>query len=213
MTPPGLVCAHRGASLDLPDNSVAAFVAAIATGCDVIETDVRMRGDGRLVLAHDTWDVAREDVVALDTLVELAWGRVGLDLEIVEAGLERAVLDAVDGFPGRLIVTSTVPEILSDVHRLTRGIDTGLVVEAPFCGDPFTLADQCGASIALVEEEIATPSLLGCAATSGRPLWVWTVNDERRLHQLLATSSVAGVITDDPALACRLRAEQAHLAN
>src|ERR1700754_43193 len=36
-----LVCAHRGASRRLPDNSLRSFEAAIASGCELIETDVR----------------------------------------------------------------------------------------------------------------------------------------------------------------------------
>ena len=107
----GLVCAHRGASLDLPDNSLEAFVAAIAAGADVIETDVRRAPDGTLVLAHDPWDIV-EGVVELAALVDLARGRVGLDLEIVEQGLERQLLDVVDGFTDWLIVTSTYPDVL-----------------------------------------------------------------------------------------------------
>ncbi len=206
----GLVCAHRGASLHLPDNSVEAFAAAIAGGCDVIETDVRMAPDGRLVLAHDTWDVEHPDVVELGTLLELAGGRVGLDLEIVELGLERALLDAVDGFDGWLIVTSIYQEVLNEVNRHTRGIETGLVVEAaadggPFAADPFRYADECGAAIVLVDDAVATPQLIADAGAAGRPLWVWTVNDAARITELFAEPAVGGVITDDPELACALR--------
>jgi glycerophosphoryl diester phosphodiesterase len=204
MTRRGLVCAHRGASLELPDNSLEAFVAAIASGCDVIETDVRMRADGRLVLAHDTWDV-HDDAVELAALLELARGRVGLDLELVEAGLERALLDAVDGFPEWLIVTSTFAAVIEEISRLSEHIYTGLVIEAPLDGthDPFELADACGAAVTLIEDELATRAVLDRAA--GRPLWVWTVNDAARIAALLAEPAVTGVITDDPALACRLR--------
>lgn len=214
-----LVCAHRGASRDLPDNSMAAFVAAISSGCDVIETDVRMGRAGRLVLAHDTWDVEHDDVVELADLVELARGRVGLDLEIVEAGLERAVLDVVDGFPNWLIVTSIFPEILTEVARLAEHMDTGLVVEAPYAGHPFeghpdadrpfALADSCGARVTLVEDDLATPALFERARGTGQALWVWTVNDRARLTELLSEPAVSGVVTDDPALACELRAELA----
>src|SRR4051812_19605805 len=192
----GLVCAHRGASLKLADNSMEAFVAAIASGCDVIETDVRVRPDGTLVLAHDLWDVV-EGVVGLEALVELARGRIGLDLEIVEVGLERALVAAVDGFHEWLIVTSTLPAVLEQIHRLTTHIDTGLVIEAPYdgtplLGDPFAMVEACGADIALVEDVIATPELVARAAAEGRPLWVWTVNDAARITELLSAPGVTG---------------------
>jgi glycerophosphoryl diester phosphodiesterase len=200
----GLVCAHRGASLDLPDNSMEAFVAAVASGCDAIETDVRQRADGTLVLAHDPEDIV-EDVAELGALLELAHGRIGLDLEIVQFGIERALVDAVDGFDGWLLLTSIYPDVLAEVSRLTRHIATGLVIEAPFAGDPFALADDCGAQVTLVEDEIATPPVLARAADRGRPFWVWTVNDAPRLGQLFAAPGVTGVITDDPALAVSVR--------
>lgn len=208
----GLVCAHRGASLDLPDNSTPAFVAAIATGCDLIETDVRMTSDGELVLAHDTWDLECDDLVTLEALLELAAGQVGLDLEIVEVGLERALLDIVAGFPGRLIVTSIFPEVLIDVNRLTDSIETGLVIEVPEDGgpldaDPFTLTDACGASVTLVEDPLAVPEVAARAHRDGRPLWVFTINDAARMRELFAAPGVTGVITDDPALACDVRAD------
>jgi glycerophosphoryl diester phosphodiesterase len=209
----GLVCAHRGASLNLPDNSLEAFVAAIAAGSDLIETDVRMSGDGELVLAHDTWDLDRDDLVTLDALLELASGQVGLDLEIVELGLERALLDTVAGFAERLIVTSIYPTVLVEINRLTDSIETGLVIEVPEHGgaldtDPFALTDACGAAVTLVEDPIAVPDLADRAHQGGRPLWVFTVNDAGRMGELFAAPGITGVITDDPGLAVEVRTER-----
>lgn len=47
------VAAHRGLSSDYPENTMAAFRAAIAAGVDQIETDIRVSKDGELVLIHD----------------------------------------------------------------------------------------------------------------------------------------------------------------
>lgn len=47
------VIAHRGASAQAPENTLAAFDLAIALGSDAIETDVRCTRDGVLVLCHD----------------------------------------------------------------------------------------------------------------------------------------------------------------
>jgi glycerophosphoryl diester phosphodiesterase len=204
------VCAHRGASLDLPDNSMAAFAAAVASGCELIETDVRMTAAGELVLAHDTWDLERDDLVTLEALLDLAAGQVGLDLEIVEFGLERALLDLVAGFPGRLLVTSIFPEVLVEMNRLTDSIETGLVIEAPigdvpFPTDLFALTDACGAAVTLVEDPLAVPELISRAHGDDRPFWVYTVNDAGRMRELFETPGVAGVITDHPVLACEVR--------
>jgi glycerophosphoryl diester phosphodiesterase len=44
---------HRGASAAAPENTYAAFEAAIAEGAAYTETDVRVSSDGQLVLVHD----------------------------------------------------------------------------------------------------------------------------------------------------------------
>ena len=45
--------AHRGASTDAPEHSLAAYRAAIEQGADGIECDVRLTADGHLVCVHD----------------------------------------------------------------------------------------------------------------------------------------------------------------
>jgi glycerophosphoryl diester phosphodiesterase len=73
--------AHRGAAVELPENTLAAFARALDVGADAIETDCHVTKDGHVVLSHDatgermahvaraiadatleevrTWDVAR----------------------------------------------------------------------------------------------------------------------------------------------------------
>ena len=53
--PSPLVVAHRGASVDRPENTVAAFDAAVRAGADAVEFDVRMSADGHAVVMHDPW--------------------------------------------------------------------------------------------------------------------------------------------------------------
>ena len=47
------VCAHRGWSSAMPENTLAAFGAAVAMGADEIEMDVRFTSDGVPVIGHD----------------------------------------------------------------------------------------------------------------------------------------------------------------
>jgi glycerophosphoryl diester phosphodiesterase len=47
------VTAHRGASLHAPENTLAAFRAAVTAGADYVELDVQRTRDGRLVVLHD----------------------------------------------------------------------------------------------------------------------------------------------------------------
>jgi glycerophosphoryl diester phosphodiesterase len=48
-----LVLAHRGYHADEPENTLAAFAAAVTLGVDGIETDVRLSRDGLPVILHD----------------------------------------------------------------------------------------------------------------------------------------------------------------
>ena len=46
--------AHRGASAEAPENTLAAIRRAVACGADLVEVDVQRSKDGALVLVHDT---------------------------------------------------------------------------------------------------------------------------------------------------------------
>jgi len=47
------VVAHRGASLEQPENTLAAFELALAVGAPAVEFDVRITADGEAVVMHD----------------------------------------------------------------------------------------------------------------------------------------------------------------
>jgi glycerophosphoryl diester phosphodiesterase len=51
---PTLVYAHRGASAELPENTMQAFTRAVELGADILETDAYVTRDGHVVLAHDS---------------------------------------------------------------------------------------------------------------------------------------------------------------
>jgi glycerophosphoryl diester phosphodiesterase len=45
--------AHRGAAIELPENTLPSFARAIELGADAIETDAHLTRDGHIVLSHD----------------------------------------------------------------------------------------------------------------------------------------------------------------
>ena len=68
------IVAHRGASLDAPENTLAAFRLAWSQGADAIEGDFRLTKDGRIACLHDdtTQRTAGLDLTVADsTLAEL----------------------------------------------------------------------------------------------------------------------------------------------
>ncbi|MGX2995870.1 glycerophosphodiester phosphodiesterase [Streptomyces sp. JNUCC 64] len=50
---PVQVVAHRGASEDEPEHTLAAYRKAVEDGADALECDVRLTADGQLVCVHD----------------------------------------------------------------------------------------------------------------------------------------------------------------
>ncbi len=49
-----LVIAHRGVSLEAPENTLAAFRRALEIGVDAVETDVHLSSDGEPVVLHES---------------------------------------------------------------------------------------------------------------------------------------------------------------
>ena len=47
------IVAHRGDSAFFPENTIPAFQSAAELGVDVIETDVHLTKDGKIVIWHD----------------------------------------------------------------------------------------------------------------------------------------------------------------
>ena len=108
--------AHRGASGNYPENTLLAFEKALEIGVDEIELDLRLTGDGHLVVMHDetvdrttdgTGRVARltlseirtldagsvfgekfrgERVPTWEEVLELVRGRVRLNVHLKEGG-------------------------------------------------------------------------------------------------------------------------------
>jgi glycerophosphoryl diester phosphodiesterase len=116
-----LIIAHRGASVEFPENTLAAFAAAIEAGAQMCELDVQLTADGVAVVIHDETvdrttdgrgavaamtlaeirplDAGRKfgaafagaRVPTLEEVLILAQGRCGLNVELKGAGVEREV--------------------------------------------------------------------------------------------------------------------------
>jgi glycerophosphoryl diester phosphodiesterase len=154
-----LVIAHRGASIEHPENTIEAFEAAIDLGADAVEFDVRMTFDGHAVVMHDS-DVSRttdgHGLVSEKTLEEIRKlgvptleealsclaGRAAADIEIKNLPGEpdftpdrepavEATLAALDAvaFSGQVIVSSFNPASIAHGRALRPDVPTGLLTE------------------------------------------------------------------------------------
>ena len=185
-----LVVAHRGASADAPENSIEAFEQAIELGADMIEFDVRRDPDGILVVSHDP--LPQPGTATLEQVVAVCAGRIALDVELKEPGLEADTLRLVSSTD--FVVTSFLPDVVAETKRLRPNVRAGLLLgrETTTIPDPAP-ADFLAPHFALLDR------------VAPGDLFVWTVNDEAMLEPLFADSRVAAVITDDPALALAVR--------
>ena len=68
-----LVIAHRGASGELPENTLPAFERAIELGADYVEFDVHADREGRLVVVHET-PAAGRSYPSLESVLDLCRG-------------------------------------------------------------------------------------------------------------------------------------------
>ncbi len=125
------VCAHRGDSLNAPENTLPALRAAAAAGASVAEIDVVLTGDDQIILLHDE---------VLDRTTD-ARGRVA-DLTLAEVRR----LDAGAWFGPRFAGTRipTLREALAEA----RSLGIGLLVEVKERQRPDRMHDRLAGLLA-----------------------------------------------------------------
>ncbi|MGW0118773.1 glycerophosphodiester phosphodiesterase [Streptomyces sp. NPDC003327] len=117
---PVQVVAHRGASEDVPEHTLAAYVKAIEDGADALECDVRLTADGHLVCVHDRRVDRTSNGRGAVSAFELA------DLAALDFGAWRAWEDSGEG-PDRKELGST--SVLTLERLLELVADAGRRVE------------------------------------------------------------------------------------
>jgi len=219
---------HKGADLMAPGNTVPSFEAALAADVDMIECDVLRLLDGRIVFAHDYEDAARREPLTLDEgfdhLASAQYGSLEFDVDIKLPGYEREVVEAIRsrGLDHRTLVSSHYLESLDEVGRLAPHIPRGLsvpkvrrdytksVLAVPAYGVARIMRARLPRQVAPLLEAgriqavmshwlLVSRSLVDVAHAHGGEVYVWTVDDPRRIEQLHALG-VHAVITNDPRL-------------
>ncbi len=154
MIPP-LRIAHRGASGRglAPENTLAAFEKALDIGVDMLEIDVRVTGDGQLIVLHDpsldrTTDcegIVREmrldeirqadagdgeRVPILPEVFDLARNRASILLEIKSDFIAERVVQAIADaqIEEQVVVQSFNPQTVERVKRLAPHLPSSLLI-------------------------------------------------------------------------------------
>ena len=218
-----LIIAHRGVTSPARENTLEAFRKAVDLRADMIEFDVRRTRDGRYVIHHDPdlsgkslidmtlqeiRDRARSvgfDIPGLEEVLELARGRIGLDIELKEEGYEREIVRLVTETirEGDFIISSFHAGSIERVKQCRAGVQTGLIFNDGTALTDEILQGQTEWLLPVVS--LANDALLERMRKAGKRIAVWTVNDENRMKRLLDDDRIDGIITDrtDAALAVR----------
>ncbi|MGV8968894.1 MAG: glycerophosphodiester phosphodiesterase family protein [Microbacteriaceae bacterium] len=102
------VIAHRGLSLDVPENTIASFTAAATLGVSHIETDVHASSDGVAIISHDS-------------LLERVAARPGSVADFTARELSTIDLGGGFGFPTLTEALDALPDTFFNIDVKSAG--------------------------------------------------------------------------------------------
>jgi glycerophosphoryl diester phosphodiesterase len=188
----------------------------------MIELDVRRTSDRELIVFHDSErartpiaNLTRSEIEGLtgvfppllEEALELARGRIALDVELKEDGYVDEAAGMLAGFAangGDLIVTSFLERVLAQLTKLTPQLRRGLLLKRSTERAP-ERANACGATIVLPKMQLVNEASLAELSDAGLTVIVWDFMAAEHAA-LLADPRISGVITDDVAGALAVRA-------
>jgi glycerophosphoryl diester phosphodiesterase len=215
---------HRGAAALAPENTLASFRAAVATGVDLVEFDV-IRHSGQLVVAHGPKDVGPDSPSldeALRFFVEEA-PEIGLHLDLKLTKCEAEVVAALrrHGLVERSFVSSYYLSTARAVAAHDGDLRTGLTIPrrifriseegrsaplariglrllrwlTPFLVRP--LLSLTRATDLVAHHSLITSGCVRAAHARGAAVVTWTVDDPAGLARV-ERAGVDAVVTNDP---------------
>ena len=218
------IIAHRGASREAPENTLAAFRRAQLLGADGVELDVHLTTDGVLVVHHDAIPrEAPEPALMGKALHELSWGEVSLfrvrgepiprlqDVldavgstlnvycELKGAGTTAAACALLAGGAPRHAVHAFDHRQVAEAERLAAPLPRG-VLEVSYHVQPLAGLTSVHARDLWQQWEMIDQTLVNDAHALGARIVAWTVNDAAAMSALAALG-VDALCTDDVALA------------
>ena len=212
--------AHRGASLDAPENTLEAFALAVDQGADMIETDLHMTEDRQIVLAHNAEagdteigqlplaEVRRRlpNAPTLQEALDSFGAQIPFNLEIKRGGedyyhgLERLALEMVQerGLLEKTLFSSFYDSALERLTKLEPLARIALLISrrAPLSIEE--RADRLEVEGVHPEREIVTPEMIEALQVEGYRVCVFTVDDPADQKRLIDWG-VDGIFTNAPA--------------
>lgn len=205
-----LVTGHRGAAGLEPENTLHSFKRAIDLGVDRIELDVHLTKDRKLVVIHDetvdrttdghghvggfTLEEIRgldagmgERVPTLQEVIDLAKGRVVMQIELKGLGVEGAVVRAAEEneLGDDVVLTSFRHYMVRRAKTLNPLLSTGVIFLCmPINASRLALdakADAIHPNVNYVDAH-----MVEYAHRHGLKVGVWTANDEGTMRRMVA---------------------------
>ena len=225
------VYAHRGASAEFPENTLAAFRRALELGVDGIELDVHVSADGVPMVIHDatvdrttngvgavsmltcqelqSLDAgAGERIPTLGEVLDLVGSRLRIDIEVKADAAADAVLQEVGRRRLRWLISSFDWDVLRYVR--TRQPDAELwPLTVGASDDAIGVAKELGSPALAISHRGLDADIAAYLREIGLGFWVWTVNDPDMAAAISSWGAI-GICTDDPArIQARLRGPEA----
>jgi glycerophosphoryl diester phosphodiesterase len=212
-----LLLAHRGDHRQAPENSLAAFAAALAIpGVDGVELDVRLSVDGVAIVLHDASlarvhgrrvraarltaaELAGHGIPTLTDVVAVCPRATVLDVELKEDAGEaalaplRAARGRPDGGVDGVVVSSFDRTALATVRRLAPAWPTWLLT-AWLSERAIRGAVDLGCTGIAAEWHRIDAGRAARARAAGLDLAAWTVRDARVRDRLAAQGVVAACV-------------------
>lgn len=217
-----LIIAHRGASAVAPENTIAAFQAAIDAGADGIEFDVRLARDGVPVVIHDetlyrtagvrgrVTDMSLDqlkpfDVPSVAQLFELFQSnKLVLHLEMKETRVAEECCRLVEQYDlkDRVVFSCFEHSVLQTIKNIDPSLKTAALFQPP-AAFIVRRARAVGADGLALHHRLANPRLLEDATQAGLKVAVWTVDDPAWVKHAQAMG-VHALITNNPSALIQL---------
>lgn len=221
------IYAHRGASAELPENTLAAFRRALELGVEGIELDVHLSRDGAPMVIHDATvdrttngsgavaEMNRAELQALDAgngeriptlgeVLDLVGHSLHVDIEIKANAAGEAVLREVEGRDLRWLISSFDWDVLRFVRAQRADVDLWPLTMGA-TDDAIAVAKELGAPALAIWHKAVDADIAAHLQEVGLGFWPWTVNEPDRAETLVTWGAI-GICTDDPAfIQSRLR--------
>jgi len=214
------IYAHRGASIEQPENTLAAFRRAIEIGAPGIEIDVHLTADGVPVVIHDSsvdrttngegqvaeltlaqireFDAGNgERIPTFRETLDVVAGRCKLDIEVKASDAAAAVLAEIAHYPNLdWLISSFRWDSLEFVREQDPDAELW-VLSYDATPEAVAMGKKLGASALNLAYSFVNKDVVDRVKAEGIDVGVWTINDVDEAKRQREYGVVA-ICSDDP---------------